>query len=133
MKHNLFTREIIANFIETHLKYRLSTTFIISRREILERFNTYAQDIGREDLRMYALDKYSAIFAEYYDRQSELLAALMEYSSLDIDFSYITTVYRDGYYNLEFFADPLNLTEWKKFISCIKGENKHDGEQEAKS
>ena len=122
MEHKLFTREIIADFIETRLKQRLSSVFIIDRYELIERFENYAQDNRLVGLRMYSYgDDDGSLINYYYDRQAELLSALTEYG----DFCYISEHCIEGYYKVKFCADPLNLTEWKKFISCIRGENKH--------
>ena len=128
MEHKLFTREIIADFIETRLKRRLSSAFIIDRNELFERFDCYVRDNKLIGLRMYSYsDDYDGMFDFYYDRQAELLSALIEYSKLReySDLSYISQHCIEGYYKLKFCADPLNLTEWEKFISCIRGENKH--------
>ena len=139
MEHKLFTREIIADFIETRLKHRLSSAFIIDRNELIDRFNNYAQDNGLVGLRMYSYgNDDDGMFDFYYDRQAELLSALIEYSKLReySDLSYISQHCIEGYYKLKFCADPLNLTEWEKFISCIRGENKHaskEATQEAQS
>ena len=133
MEHKLFTREIIADFIETRLKQRLSSVFIIDRYELIERFDSYAQDNGLVGLRMYSYgNDDGSLINYYYDRQIELLSTLTEYGN----FRYITKHCIEGYYKLKFHADPLNLTEWEKFISCIRGENKHASKevtQEAQS
>ena len=72
MEHKLFTREIIAYFIETRLKHRLSSAFIITRGELIERFNSYAQDNELVILRMYASEEDGITFKMYYDQAGRI-------------------------------------------------------------